>query len=318
MTENPLRPFIDAAGYFLLDGGLATELEARGHDLNDRLWSARLLVENPDAIRALHYDYLVAGADCVIGASYQASFEGFAARGLSVSEATELLQRSVTLASEARDAFWADPAHRTGRRRPLVAASIGPYGAYLADGSEYRGDYAVDEQGLMAFHRRRWQTLARAGADILACETIPSFSEARVLQRLLRESPGVWAWFSFTCRDEAHISDGTPIADCAAQLEGAARVAAIGVNCTPPRLIPALVRALRAFSSLPVMVYPNSGETYDASVRGWHGERDPGGFAAACLEWRRLGAEAVGGCCRTGPAHIAAMRAKLDRAQPSG
>lgn len=300
---NPVLPFIEAQGALILDGGLATELERRGADLSDALWSARLLADDPALIRQVHLDYYWAGADCCTSASYQATVPGFVGRGLSPDEARTLIRLSVQLVAEARDAFWAAGPHRQ-RLRPLVAASVGPYGAYLADGSEYRGDYDRDEAGLLDFHRERWALLAGAGADLLACETIPSFTEARALARLLEATPDTWAWFSFSCRDGAHISDGTPIAECAAWLAGRPRVAAIGVNCTAPRYIPDLIRAITAVTTTPIIVYPNSGERYDPVTKRWLGESVPAEFGTFSREWRKLGAGLVGGCCRTTPAHI--------------
>ncbi len=199
MTTNPIRPFLGRQGVLILDGGLATELEARGADLGDAtgLWSARLLRADPDLIRDVHLAYLEAGADCIIGASYQATVAGFVATGLDEAQAVALIGRSVELAREARDLFWSrrdrpvrdSPARdRPGRLRPLVAASVGPYGAYLADGAEYTGAYGLAEGGLVAFHRRRFAILAASGADLLACETVPSLPEARALARLLRGS----------------------------------------------------------------------------------------------------------------------------------
>ncbi len=305
---NPLLPFIRQHGGFILDGGLATELEAWGYDLSDALWSARLLRDDPDAIRRVHLAYYRAGADCATTASYQASLPGFMAQGMTEAEAVRLLQRSVELALAARDVFWADEANRAGRLRPLVAASVGPYGAYLADGAEYRGDYALDEAGLRAWHRPRWQILAATAADLLACETLPSFAEARALAHLLDETSERLAWFSFTCRDGQHISDGTPLADCAAYLEQFPQVAAIGVNCTPPRFIPDLIRAVFPLTQKPIIVYPNSGETYDVARKAWFGESVPAEFGTFSREWRKLGASCLGGCCRTRPAHIRQIR----------
>ena len=164
---------------------------------------------------------------------------------------------------EARDAFWREPAHRIGRPRPLVAASVGPYGAFLADGSEYRGDYGLSEAELMDFHRPRMAALLEAGADLLACETIPCFVEARALARLLAEFPNASAWFSFSARDEAHLWHGERLAECAAWLDDQPQVVAVGVNCTAPRYLPALIEAARAVTGKPIVVYPNSGETYD-------------------------------------------------------
>lgn len=306
--QNPLVPFLAQQGVVILDGGLATELEQRGHDLSDDLWSARLLLEAPAAIRQLHTDYLAAGADCIISASYQATLPGFRRRGLNEDEAAALLRLSVQLALEARDAFWAEPENRRGRLRPLVAASIGPYGAYLADGSEYTGDYRLSRAALLDFHRRRWQILAGSGADLLACETIPSYPEARALAQFLAETPGTYAWFSFSCRDGRSISDGTPLAECAAYLNDFPRAAAVGINCTPPRFIPRLIAEVQRVSYKPIVVYPNSGETYDAVHKRWLGISDPAEFGTYSREWRKAGAALIGGCCRTGPAHIQQIR----------
>lgn len=311
ITPNPLTPFLDQLGFLVLDGGLATELEARGYDLADELWSARLLVDAPEAIRQVHLDYLAAGADCLITASYQATIPGFMKRGYSEALARDLLVKSVTLALDARVEFWAVPTNRVGRLKPLVAASIGPYGAALADGSEYTGVYDLDEADLLEFHRERWQILARTPADLLACETIPSYPETRALLRLLLETPGRMAWFSFTCRNEREISDGRPIRECAQLLDLHEQVAAIGINCTAPNLIPGLIREVRAVTAKPIIVYPNSGETYDVEAKRWRGIATSIDFAAASQDWCGAGASLIGGCCRTGPEHIRQIRAQL-------
>jgi len=305
---NPLAGFLEEQGYLVLDGGLATELEARGYDLNDALWSARVLAEEPEAIRQVHLDYLRAGADVIITASYQATIPGFMARGMAEAEAVALLQRSVALARSARDEFWAVAENRAGRLRPLVAASVGPYGAFLADGSEYTGAYGLTEADLVAFHRRRWHILAESGPDLLACETIPSATEARALVRLLPETPELAAWFSFTGRNETEISDGTPFAAVVRELDPVAQVAALGINCTPPRFVPALVAAARQETDKPLVAYPNSGETYDAERKIWLGLSVPDDFAVQSGQWRSAGADLIGGCCRTGPAHIREVR----------
>jgi homocysteine S-methyltransferase len=297
----------------VLDGGLATELEARGYDLNDALWSARVLLEDPEAIRQLHYDYLTAGADCVITASYQGTLAGFMKRGLSETESADLLRSAVTLAMEARQTYWRQPAHRSGRLKPLVAASIGPYGAYRADGSEYTGDYDLDEVGLKSFHRQRWQLLSETGADILACETIPSLPECRALLSLLLETPNSYAWFSFSCRDERHISDGNRLADCLSILDACEQVAAVGINCTAPEFVPGLLLEAGAVTEKPLLVYPNSGERYDVTNRLWQGQSDADEFGLACLDWRAAGATIIGGCCRTGPEHVRQIRKQLRR-----
>lgn len=308
VDRDPLSPFLAHQRALVLDGALATELERRGCDLNDPLWSARVLLEQPGIIRAVHADYFEAGADVATTASYQATFEGFARRGLDRAAAERLMRQSVDLAREARDAFWAVEANRAGRIRPLVAASIGPYGAMLADGSEYRGNYDLDEEGLMAFHRPRMQVLADAGADLLACETVPCLAEARALARLMTALK-VSGWISFSCRDGAHNSQGEPFADCVAALDGVDAVLAVGVNCTAPRFLPDLLTAAHAASSKRLLAYPNSGESYDAVEKCWHGIRDSHGYAEAARQWYQAGARLIGGCCRTTPDDIRALAA---------
>ena len=304
---NPITTILQTHPVVILDGALATELERRGADLRDALWSAKILLEAPELIRALHLDYFLAGADCAITASYQATVAGFAGRGLSEAEALGLIQRSVQLALEARDAFWANNVYRVGRPRPFVAASVGPYGAFLADGSEYSGDYGLSEAELIDFHRPRMAALVAAGADMLACETIPCLIEARALVRLLAEFPSASAWMSFSACDEAHICHGERLADCAAFLDNYPQVAAIGVNCTAPNFIPALIRAARGVTSKPILVYPNSGEIYDAATYSWHGETSCDAFGEQSRQWHAAGARVIGGCCRTTPAHIRAL-----------
>lgn len=311
-----LTALFHSAGPWVLDGGLASELERRGHDLSDALWSARLLLDDPQAIGQVHRDYLAAGADCITSAGYQATLPGLQARGLSAGQAAALIQRAVALAVEARDAFWADPTNRIGRARPLVAASIGPYGAWLADGSEYRGDYGLDRAALAAWHRPRWELVAATAADWLACETIPSFVEAQALADLLRETPQRCAWFSFTCRDAARISDGAPLAEAAAWLDEIAQIAAVGINCTHPDLIAPLIGVLRSATSKSIIVYPNAGESWDAARRCWVADSAASieAFAAQARIWRDAGAALIGGCCRTTPNHIRAIRAILSAA----
>ncbi len=309
--SNPLTPFLKHQGVLILDGGLATEFEARGCDLNDPLWSAKVLLDDPELVKAVHLDYLRAGADCIASASYQASFPGFERRGLDHQQAADVMRQSVRLALEARDGFWGDGSGHPGRLRPLVAASVGPYGAYLTDGSEYTGDYGVDRPVLSTFHLERWHVLAESGADIMACETIPSAPEAQILLELLRLTPDIYAWFSFSCRDEERISDGTRLVEVVSRLEDEPRVAAVGVNCTAPSHIPGLIKRLREVTRKPIVVYPNSGETYDAAGKCWLGETDPVDFGSASGEWVEAGATIIGGGCRTGPEHGRAIREYL-------
>ncbi len=303
--------FLHSQGFVLLDGGLATELERAGHDLNDPLWSAKILLEEPAAIEAVHASYLRAGADCVITATYQATFEGLAARGVAHAQAEAVFRGAVDLAVRARDRFRAAEANRTGRTRPLVAASIGPYGALLADGSEYHGNYGIGAAALADFHRPRLRLLASTPADILACETIPSFAEARALADIVEDATDKPAWFTFTCRDKHHTSDGTPLDEVGSWADEAAGVLAVGVNCTPARLLPPIVRTLAAATTRPVVAYPNGGGEWDAGTKTWGRADDEPEWAEACRDWIAAGAVAVGGCCRVGPEAIRAMRAAL-------
>ena len=280
----------------LLDGALGTELERRGHDLRDSLWSAHLLIDEPGAIAAVHRDYVLAGADILITSSYQLSFAGTPAHSLDDATVREALTRSVTLAREAARG-----------RNITVAASIGPYGAARADGSEFTGIYDRNEDELVAFHRERFRHLAASDADMLAVETLPSFAEAKALLRLLDQSPRA-AWFSFACRNASQIADGTAFADCVALVASHTRVAAVGINCTPPQFVAELVTTASRITNKPVLAYPNSGETWDATTRGWSGTAMPGSFVAAARRWRERGASWIGGCCRTTPEHIRALR----------
>jgi homocysteine S-methyltransferase len=295
----------------VLDGGLATELEKAGFDLEHPLWSARLLETAPEAIASVHRLYLEAGADCITSASYQATLAGFEREGRSRQEADALLRRSVTLALEVRDRFWADERNRVGRLRPLVAASIGPYGAFLANGAEYTGDYDLDEAGLREFHRERLTRLAASGADLLACETVPSASEARALGALLAESPGPPAWVSFSCRDGERLRDGTPLAECVSLLDPLPRVVAIGVNCTAPAHVESLLRTAVRSTRKPLVAYPNSGESYDAARKAWSGIAETERWGELGRLWRDAGARLLGGCCRTGPDEVRNLRAGL-------
>ena len=301
---NPIAAVLAHYPVLVIDGALATELERRGYNLKDELWSAKILLEQPEAIRQLHYDYFEAGADCAITASYQASVEGFMKRGLNEREALALIQKSVQLATAARDEFWAEEANRAGRPRPFIAASVGPYGAYLAHGEEYSGNYGLAKKELMDFHRPRMKALIEAGADLLACETIPSLLEAQALVELLKEFPDASAWISFSARDENHTSEGQIFAECVKLLEGSPQVAAIGINCTSPKYIPRLIGAARKVTDKPLLTYPNSGETYDPDKMDWKDHAVTASFGEQAREWYAAGTRLIGGCCRTSPEDI--------------
>jgi homocysteine S-methyltransferase len=304
-----LQEILQQQGYVVLDGGLATELEGLGESLNDPLWSAKVLLSAPDKIARVHTAYFEAGADVATTASYQATFAGLATRGLSRQQAEMVLRQTVSVAVEARDRFWSEEENRAKRMRPLVAASIGPYGAFLHDGSEYRGHYGVSRAVLRAFHRERLQVLADSGADLLACETVPSLVEAEVLVELLSECE-LRAWVSFSCKDGKHISDGTRFADAVRAVESSA-VAAVGLNCTAPRFVDSLLEEARAVTDKPLVAYPNSGELFEAATSAWRSTSEVGMIERAAFGWRERGALLIGGCCRTTPETIRGIRRVL-------
>jgi len=283
----------------VLDGGMASELEYLGANIDGPLWSAHVLEDAPEKIVAVHRAYIEAGADCIETASYQVSRMGYAEFGLAPERADAALLRAVELARSAAAEF---------PQCPLIIASLGPYGAMLHNGAEYHGNYACTSAELGEFHRQRIQVLAGAqghqAPDLLAFETLPSLAEAEAIGEALAPWTDLAAWFTFTCRDEQHVAHGELLRDCAAAVALLPQTVAIGVNCTHPALIPALIAELGAASDKPIVVYPNSGEGWDAEARCWTGASDPAAYGAMAAEWFAAGARIVGGCCRTRPAHI--------------
>jgi homocysteine S-methyltransferase len=291
---------IDFGHFRVLDGGMASELEFLGANISGPLWSAHVLEDAPEKVIAVHRAYLEAGADVLLTASYQVSRMGYAEFGLDPSRADAALLRSVELASEARAEFPS--------RRVLVAASLGPYGAALHNGAEYHGNYDCSFADLVRFHRERIEALANSDADLLAFETLPSIEEARAIGEVLTTRPDLAAWFSFVCPDyravNREVAHGEALRACAALAASFAQTVAVGVNCTQPKWIPGLIAELRAASAKPIVVYPNSGEDWDAEARRWTGTSDPGEFGQQARQWRAAGAQLVGGCCRTRPDHV--------------
>jgi homocysteine S-methyltransferase len=297
-------------GIHVLDGGLATELEHRGARIDGPLWSAHVLEDQPEILLGVHRAFIEAGAQCIATCSYQVSRLGYAEVGLPAERADAALLRSVEIARKAA-AGYPD-------RRVLVAASLGPYGAALHNGGEYHGNYDCSYDDLVRFHRERIEIFAGASGtsrpDLLAFETYPSLEEARAVGEALEPWPEWQAWFSFSCRDEKHVSHGERLADCAALVATFPGTVAIGVNCVPPKWIPSLLSELRTGSDKPIIAYPNSGEGWDAKRRCWTGVTEPEDFGAGAAEWFKAGAQILGGCCRTGPAHIAeVVRAQVPR-----
>ena len=305
MANTTIEQVLKQCGILVIDGSMSTALERLGADLNDSLWTARVLAEQPELIERVHLDYFRAGADCGITCSYQATIPGFLARGYTTAEAEELIRRSVRLFLKARDKWWAEEGKGEGRCYPLCLAGVGPYGAYLADGSEFRGRYGTDRQTLYDFHRRRMELLWKEGPDLLLIETQPSLEEA-LIEAEIAESLGADYWISFSCRDGKHICEGTPIRECARVLcDGThPRLRMIGVNCTDPAWIVSLIRELKASADLPVGVYPNSGQVYDPIAKTWSGAGGEADFGNYALRYMAAGADAVGGCCTTTAEHI--------------
>ena len=307
--NNLFDTYIEKKGIAIIDGAMATELERHGADLNHSLWSAKLLSENPALIKKVHLDYLKVGADIITTASYQASFEGFEKNGYTKQQAVELMQLATSLAIEARNEAIGQ--NIIQEPIPLVAASIGPYGASLADGSEYRGDYGLTVGELMDFHRERMKILSESGADLLACETIPCPEEAIALIRLLKEFPDQKAWISFSCKNETEVCSGEPFATCADLANESPQVMAIGINCTAPHLVESLVRIAVNVSNKLVLAYPNKGGKWDAEHKCWLEGTEQRDFIELALRWKAAGAKLIGGCCRTSPEDIAEMRKAL-------
>ena len=302
-----IRDCIDAGRPFIADGGLGSELAARGYDIDSPLWSAELIRTHPGAIADVHLDYLEAGARCITTASYQASLPGLAARGMSANEIEGVFRACVDIAAGARDDFLR---RHPQRPRPLIAASVGPYGAYLADGSEYRGNYGLDDARLEDFHGPRLAMLDRSGADWLACETIPDLQEARVLCGLL-DSVSTPAWVSFCCRDEHTLHDGNSLPAAIELAADCDRVFAVGVNCCAPGIVAAAIDNIRAAAGGKlIVVYPNSGQQYDAEARDWSGAGELRHWSSLAARWFDAGAAIIGGCCRIGPRHIRELAAR--------
>jgi len=306
-NENPFQKFLEKQGFVMLDGGLATEMENLGADLDDDLWSARMLIDAPEIISQVHSAFLNAGADMIATSTYQASFEGFDAAGYGRQQAESLMRLSVDLALLARERFWAANANRHLRLRSLVAASIGPYGACLHDGSEYHGNYGLGKKELIDFHRPRMQVLADTGADLFAFETIPSLLEAEALLELLQEFPDESACLSFSCKDGEHISHGEYFSDGVSLADSSDQIVAVGLNCTAPEFVSPLLETVGE-SRTPLMVYPNSGEKWNPEGNRWTGEEC---HAMPALDWYERGARVLGGCCRTSIADITRMRTLL-------
>ena len=305
------KDLLDKQEIIILDGALGTELERLGYDVSGKLWSAQYLLDQPQIIQDVHESYVRAGSDIITTSSYQASIPAFIEAGLTPEKAYDLLKETVFLARKAIENVWQalSPEEKNQRPYPLVAGSIGPYAAYLADGSEYTGDYQLSEEEFRDFHRPRIQALLEAGSDLLAIETIPNGAEAAAILRLLAEEfPQNEAYLSFVAQSENAISDGTKIEELGNLAQESPQVLAVGFNCTAPHLIALLLDALGQVCNKPLLTYPNSGETYNGLTKTWHDDPEQ---ERSLLEnsklWQNQGVRLFGGCCRTRPEDIAQL-----------
>ena len=302
--SNPFAHWLDAGDPVLLDGGLGTELERRGHRQLGRLWSAALVRTNPTAIREVHREYMEAGAKIITTATFQAAVPTLRSTGLHRAEAEEFLRDAVALATRERDRFVR---RHPGHYRPLVAASIGPYGASLCNGAEYTGAYDITDKQLISFHVERMRVLGESEADMIACETIPSLPEARILLQLLQALPSRWAWLSLMCRDESHLADGSSLCEVLKRAQDVPNLCAIGINCIAPRIAVRTIDTLQRYATAPILVYPNASNAWDSATHQPEDEAVPEAFAREAQTWVQAGAQIIGGCCRTTPAHVQAL-----------
>jgi homocysteine S-methyltransferase len=289
-------------GPWAIDGGLSGELEKRGHDLSDKLWSARLLRDAPEAIAQVHQDYVNSGGRVLITASYQASRMGFVATGMTADQADDLMRLSISLAKDvaakAPEKVW-------------VAASVGPYGAVLGGGQEYVGNYGVAHVDLVKFHRERIAVLASAKPDLFACETIPDLDEVRALVEVLADYPDIPAWITMSAQDGNSTCAGQGIGHLAELVSKTPSVVAVGVNCTKPEFVTSLLRQLATKTSLPLVVYPNAGRVWDGLNMCWIGEGHDKLPKQIVSEWVKAGAKLIGGCCGLGPDAITQLDSDL-------
>ncbi|QKF83377.1 homocysteine S-methyltransferase [Halarcobacter ebronensis] len=297
--------------YIILDGALGTQMQKNGYDINDSLWSAKFLAEDPKAIEEIHLQYLEAGADCIITSSYQASIEGFLQKGFTKEKAKELIVLSINLAKKIRDEFWQNLKDKSNRGKPLVAASIGPYGAFLANGSEYTGEYNIPNEELKEFHKKRLEIIAKTNPDLFAVETIPSLNEAKIICELLKAF-NIPAWISFSAKNSSLTNANDDIKECAKYLDEQKHITALGINCTAPEHISSLIKNIKAVSSKPIVIYPNGGSKYNPLTKKWESSStDSKEFGKLANLWKNDGASIIGGCCQTGPEEIKEIRRVL-------
>jgi homocysteine S-methyltransferase len=313
---NPLGRLLDENNYVVSDGAMATELEKRGVDTNSALWSAEALIKDPEAVIAVHRSYFEAGAAIATTDSYQATPQAFIEAGFTAAQGAQFITQSVQLAQAARDEYLANLPREERLAKGsalLIAGSVGPYGAYLADGSEYRGDYTLTDTQYRDFHRERMQLLADAGVDLFAFETMPNAAEVKALCGLLTdEFPGMTAWVSLSVGESSTaLCDGTSLAAVVDMANACDQITAVGINCTAEENVTATLHTLTPLTAKPIIVYPNNGDIYNPIDKSWQANPNARSFTALAPEWRAAGARIIGGCCRSTPADIAGMATAL-------
>ncbi|KAB7788492.1 homocysteine S-methyltransferase [Bifidobacterium cebidarum] len=314
----------------IVDGAMSTELERRGVDTANGLWSAAALIDSPQLVRDVHEAYFEAGANIAITDTYQANIPAFEKAGLTSEEAERLIGTAVTVALEARERYRRHRAVSNSKSREpsnassptctrplLVAGSVGPYGAFLADGSEYTGKYRLSDACYRDFHRRRMQILSDNGVDVFAFETMPNISEVRSLIGLLTdEFPDLEAWVSFSLHDSDHLCDGTALEKAATLADACSQISAIGVNCVQPNLVADAIARISAITAKPIIVYPNNGDVYHPDTKTWTHGSEALSLGRMALQWVDAGASLIGGCCRTSPADIHDLAATVHSQRP--
>ncbi|EHJ53031.1 homocysteine S-methyltransferase [Streptococcus macacae] len=313
------KELLSQENYLILHGALGTELEFLGYDVSGKLWSAKYLLKDPQLIQDIHETYLKAGSDIITSSSYQASVLGLCDYGLDYEEALNVIALTVQLAKKARENVWSTLTEKEKKARPypLISGDVGPYAAYLADGSEYSGNYgSISKETLKDFHRPRLAVLVDEECDLLALETIPNYLEVQALSELLQEEfPAVEAYISFTAQTKDSISDGTAIEKVAQLVDRSPQILALGINCSSPLIYKSLLQKIAAITEKPLVTYPNSGEIYDGKHQNWtKAAASSGSLLENTLTWYKLGAKILGGCCRTRPADIKNLNQGLQRA----
>ncbi len=311
--RQDLTTILTESQLLITDGAAGTHLESMGCDLNDELWTAKVLKESPQLIKQLHRDYFQAGSDFGVTVSYQATIEGYINKGLTRAEAIDLIKASASLLLEARDEWWKEEGQSDNRRYPITAASIGPYGAFLADGSEYRGDYELSKDELKKFHKDRIEILWDQGVDLIAAETIPRLDEALVIAEIVQEL-NAKCWITFSAQNESQICNGQDISECIRALEAFDCVVAVGVNCTAPQFIGGLIEKINSVTDKPIVVYGNLGNSYDPNSKTWceHDKDGATSYLNYAQQWKNLGARIIGGCCGTTPNEIKQIFSEVD------